>query len=158
MSKRYLGVHVSTGVVTAVDGEIPDTNDGPITIIGDLTWKVQKGARAAAYAVLHQQCMDYVRENKIEGVVVKASAVPQGGAKLGLLLSAEVRGVILAAAASVCENTKDLSAGLISRNYGDRKIAEYIADDAFWSEMTTGGDLRKSSREAAMMLVAQRNA
>ncbi|TKD31678.1 MAG: hypothetical protein E5W98_28240 [Mesorhizobium sp.] len=157
MPKRYIGFVASSDVVTVVEGEIPDGQEDPITIIGDTTWKLQKGHRASAYAVLHQRCVDHVRENKIEGVVVKASAVPQGSARLALLTSAEVRGVVLAAAASICENTRELSAASISRNYGDRKIAEYLADDSFWDEMTVGGDLRKTSREAAMLLVATRN-
>lgn len=157
MSKRYLGMSASSGAVTVVEAEIPDDTSAPIVILGDSTWKLQKGDRAAAYAVLHQQCVDHIRENKIDGVVIKASAVPQGAAKLNLLVSAEVRGVVMAAAASVCSNTTDVTAGSISRNYGDRKIAEYIADDGFWASITTGGALRKTSREATMLLVSNRN-
>lgn len=157
MSERYLGISASSGVVTVVEAEFPDDTSAPIVILGDSTWKLQKGGRAAAYAVLHQQCVDHIRDNKIDGVVIKASAVPQGAAKLGLLVSAEVRGVVMAAAASVCSNTTDVTAGSISRNYGDRKIAEYIADDLFWASATTGGALRKTSREATMLLVAHRN-
>lgn len=157
MSKRYLGISASSGAVTVVEAELPDNTSAPIVILGDSTWKLQKGDRAAAYAVLHQQCVDHIRDNKIDGVVIKASAVPQGAAKLGLLVSAEVRGVVMAAAASVCSDTTDVTAGSISRNYGDRKIAEYIADDVFWASVTTGGALRKASREATMLLVAHRN-
>jgi hypothetical protein len=157
MSKRYLGMSASSEVVTVVEAEIPDDISAPIIILGDSTWKLQKGDRAAAYAVLHQQCVDHIRENKIEGIVIKASAVPQGAARLNLLVSAEVRGVVMAAAASVCSNTTDITAGSISRNYGDHKIAEYLADDGFWASVTTGGSLRKTSREATMLLVAHRN-
>jgi hypothetical protein len=158
--RLFIGMVASSDVVTVVEGEFPDTEDGPITIIGDTTWKVQKGDRAPAYAVLHQLCVDHVRENQIDGVVVKASAVPQGPGKpqIGLLISAEVRGVLLAAAASVCDNTTEVTAASISRNYGDRKIADYVADDAFWDKVTTGKKLRKTSREAAMLLVSQRAA
>lgn len=155
--KRFIGLVASSDAVTVVEGQIPDAPEDPITILGDTTWKLQKGDRASAYAVLHQRCVDHVRENKIEAVVIKASAVPQGSARLALLTSAEVRGVVLAAAASVCRNTKEVSAASISRNYGDRKIAEYLADDAFWEEVTVGGNLRKTSRDAAMLLVATRN-
>ncbi|WP_245942095.1 hypothetical protein [Sphingomonas gilva] len=140
-----------------VDATIPD-DDGPILINADDTWRVQKGDRPAAYNVLHQQCADYVRENGIDSVVVKASAVAgKGSATLGFLLSAEVRGVVLAAAASQCP-VKALSKAVISKTYGDRKVDEYVADDAFWAAQTTGGNLRKLSREAAMLLIAARNA
>ena len=157
MTSRWLGLSASKEVVVVVDAEIPD-DDGPIVVRYDDTWKVQKGDRAAAYNVLHQQCADYIRENRIGMVVVKASAVAgRGSATLGLLLSAEVRGVVLAAAASQCP-VKALSKAVISRTYGDRKVDEYVGDDAFWADRTVGGSLRKLSRETAMLLIAARNA
>jgi hypothetical protein len=156
MAARWLGVVASTDAVTVVDAKIPD-DAGPIVIRSDDTWRVQKGDRAAAYSVLYQQCADYVRENKIDAVIVKASAVMgRGSAALPLLTSAEVRGVVMAAAAAQCA-VKALSKAVISRTYGDRKVDEYLADDQFWSSHTTGGTLRKLSREAAMLLIAVRN-
>lgn len=158
MQMRWLGLSSSKESVTVVDAEIPDDASDPIVIIMDDSWKVQKGNRAAAYSVLHQQCADYVRENQIDAVFVKASAVMgRGSAKLGLLTGAEVRGVIMAAAGSLCA-TSELSKGVISKTYGDRKVDEYCADDAFWAGKTTGGNLRKLSRETAMLLIAARNA
>ena len=140
-----------------VDAEIPDDDDEPVIICSDNTWRVQQGDRAAAYNVLHQQCADYIKENNIDAVVVKGSAVAgKGSATLGFLLSAEVRGVVIAAAASQCQ-VKALTKALISRTYGDRKVDEYVADDAFWAAHTSGGALRKLSREAAMLLIAARN-
>lgn len=157
MSKRWLGLSVSKDSVTYVDAEIPDDKDDPVHVLADATWKVQKGDRAAAYAVLHQQCVDYLRENQVDLVVVKASAVMgKGTAKLGLLQSAEVRGVIIAAAGSICM-VKQLTKSVVSRTYGDRKVDEYVADDSFWDEQTTGGNIRKMSREVVMLLIAARN-
>ena len=157
MAKRWLGLSASKDSVTVIDAEIPD-DDAPITIKSDDTWRVQKGDRAAAYSVLHQQCADYIKENSIDAVVVKASAVSgQGSATLWLLTGAEVRGVVMAAAGALCP-VKALSKAVISRTYGDRKVDEYVAYDAFWATHTTGGALRKLSREAAMLLIAARNA
>jgi hypothetical protein len=157
MVERWLGLTASKDSVIVVDATIPD-DGGPIVINADDTWRVQNGDRSAAYSVLHQQCADYVRENGIDAVVIKASAVAgRGSATLGLLLSAEVRGVVIAAAASQC-SVKALSKAIISRTYGDRKVDEYVADDGFWADKTAGGALRKLSREAAMLLVAARNA
>ena len=156
MAARWLGLIASGDTVTVVDAEIPD-DDGPIVIKSDDTWRVQRGNRADAYSVLYQQCADYVRENKINSVLVKASAVTgKGSATLGLLTSAEVRGVVMAAAASQCP-VKPFSKAVISRTYGDRKVGEYVADDAFWAAHTTGGSLRKLSRETAMLLIAARH-
>lgn len=158
MTKRWLGLTASKDSVLVVDAEIPDDENDPIIVNSDDTWRVQKGDRAAAYSVLHQQCTDYIKENGIDAVVVKASAVAgKGSATLGFLLSAEVRGVVIAAAASQCP-VKALSKAAISRTYGDRKVDEYVADDAFWADQTNGGTLRKMSREAAMLIIAARNA
>lgn len=74
MAVRWLGLSASKDSVVVVDAEVPD-DDGPIVIMSDDTWKIQKGDRAAAYNVLHQQCVDYVNANGIDAVVVKASAV-----------------------------------------------------------------------------------
>ena len=72
-----------------------------------------------------------------------------------MLKSAELRGVVISAAASVCE-VKQLAKGVVSKTYGDRKVDEYLADDAFWNAQTTGGNLRRMSREAAMYVIAAR--
>lgn len=156
MEERWLGLTASKDAVIVVGVTIPD-NDGPIVINSDDTLRVQKGDRSEAYNVLHQQCADYVKENSIDAVVIKASAVAgKGSATLGFLLSAEVRGIVIAAAASQC-SVKALSKAVISRTYGDRKVDEYVADDGFWADQTTGGVLRKLSRESAMLLIAVRN-
>jgi hypothetical protein len=157
MAKRWLGLSAAKDTVIVVDAKIPDEQGDPIVIMSDDTWRVQKGDRAAAYSVLHQQCADYIKENCIDAVVVKASAVAgKGSATLGFLLSAEVRGVVIASAASQCP-VKALSKAVISRTYGERKVDEYVADDAFWADQTTGGNLRKLSRETTILLIAARN-
>jgi hypothetical protein len=142
--------------ITLVTAEIPDVSDQPIIVMADDSWKLQSGDRPHAYAVLHQRCADYIRENKITAAIIKASAASMGGMKLSHLTSAEVRGVITSAAASACI-VKVLSKAVISRTYGERKVDEYLKDDDFWSGKTTGGKIRKTSREAAMLIIAWRN-
>jgi hypothetical protein len=155
--ERCVGFVIVGEVVTVVDAEIPDDPDEPLTIISDDTWRLQNGERAPAYAVLHQRCADYLRENGVRSVAVKASAISaRQPARLALLMSAEVRGIIIAAAASVCE-VSVVPKALISRTYGERKVDEYIEDDDFWNNQTQGGRLRKMSREAAMQVIATRN-
>jgi len=156
MTERWLGLSASKEGVTYVDVEVPD-DDGPIVVVADHTWKIQNGDRGAAYNVLYNQCADYIRENEIDAVYVKSSAVTgKGAAKLGMLESAEVRGVIIAAGASAC-SLSQLKKSVVSRTYGERKVDEYVADDSFWDEHTTGGKLRKGSREVTMLLIAARN-
>ena len=154
MAKRCVGLMVGSGEVTVVDTQIPDDNDAPITLVRDETWKLPTGDRHKAYETLFHRCKDFLEVNVIEQVVVKASSVPQGRANGGLLDSAELRGVIICAAASACE-TRVLKKEVISRTYG-RKVDECVNDDAFWAQKLDGVKLRKGSREAAMLVVAHR--
>ncbi|MCD1622905.1 hypothetical protein [Citromicrobium bathyomarinum] len=157
MAERIIGLSASKDYVIYVDAEVPDDEDSPITILEDGNWKIHRGDRSDAYQVLHQQCSDYIREAAIDKAVIKASAVMgRGAAKLGMLHTAEVRGVIIAAASSVCSVTQ-MKKAVVSRTYGDRNVDDYIDDDAFWDEHTTGKKLRKMSREVAMLVVAARN-
>ncbi|MDD1963752.1 hypothetical protein NPS29_00305 [Pseudomonas putida] len=155
MALHYMGFVVAGEDVVVLEAEIPDDADDPITIIMDKTWNLANGDRCAAYATMFQRCSDYLRERKIDKALIKASALPQSAAKLGLLESAELRGVVIAACASVCE-TKVMKKANISRTFGDRKVDEYLKDDDFWDEHVDGGKLRKGSREAAMLIVAAR--
>ncbi|MEA3002323.1 MAG: hypothetical protein QOH81_1111 [Sphingomonadales bacterium] len=156
MAVRCVGFVVVGDTVTVVDAEVPDKADDPITIIADDTWRLQKGDRPEAYDVMYRRCSNYLKENDVANVVVKASALSMGSTKLGHLTSAELRGVIIAASASSA-SVRSISKALISRTYGDRKVDEYLQDDDFWDEKTTGGALRKNSREAAMIVIASRN-
>jgi hypothetical protein len=155
MTERRVAFVVAGDVVTIVDTETPDNADDPITILADDTWKLQRGDRAEAYEVMSRRCINYLRENDVDSAVVKASALTMGSTKLAHLHSAELRGVVIAAAASVTP-VRTVAKSLVSRTYGDRKVDEYVDDDDFWDEHTTGGRLRKSSREAAMIVIATR--
>ena len=155
MSKRLASFVVSGDAVKVVVAELPlDPND-PISIDYDQTWNLQSGAREPALHVLHQRCASFLKEQQIKSAVLKASAAPRSAATLSLLRSAEVRGVIIAAAASVA-HVRSLAKGLISRKYGDRKVDDYLEDESFWQSKITGMALRKGSREAAMLIIAAR--
>lgn len=157
MAKRVVGICASKDNVTYVDMEVPENDEEPVVIVEDGNWKIQKGDRSNAYQVLHQQCADFVRESGIDEVIIKASAVMgRMSLKLGMLHAAEVRGVVISAAASVC-TVNQMAKGIVSRTYGDRRVDEYIEDDNFWREHTSGKELRKLSREAAMLVIAARS-
>ena len=156
MAKRCVGFTVTSNKVIIVDAQVPDDDAEPITVLNDDTWTLRSGDKGNAYWFMHQQCSGYLREHGIGAAIIKASAIGTG-TKLAHLHSAELRGVILGAAASVCP-VEDVQKSLISRVFGERKVDEYIEDDTFWTEHTEGGKLRKSSREAAMLIIARRNA
>ncbi|HEX8667339.1 MAG TPA: hypothetical protein VF727_03080 [Allosphingosinicella sp.] len=155
MPERRVGIVVVGGTVKIVDAEIPDDADDPIRILADDTWRLQEGGHPEAYEVIHRRCADYLKENNVARAVIKASEL-SGSTKLAHLESAELRGVIIAAAASATEVTL-MKKSVISKTYGERKVDEYLKDDSFWDEQTEGIPLRKTSREAAMVLIASRN-
>jgi hypothetical protein len=155
MGKRWAGIVVRSDNVTLVDAEVPAT--GPITIVGDHSWPLPKGDRPAAYAEIAQLVTDHVREHKINRVVMKGSAVSLMGTKKAHLEAAELRGVVAGAAAAITK-TQMLAMAGISRNFGNRKADEYLKDDKFWANEVAGGTLRKGSREAALVLLAARDA
>jgi hypothetical protein len=104
---------------------------------------------------MHQHIADYAREQGITRAVIKGSAVSLGGTKKAHLEAAELRGVVMAALASVTRVETE-SKSRLSRTFGDRKVDEYLRDDNFWSEKVTGSSLRIGSREAAIALLAAR--
>lgn len=153
MTERWVSMVVSGNKVIVVDAEMVDT--GPLVLQADVTWTLQSDDRPAAYNVLRQQCADYLRENKIAKALVNESAASRRAVNVSHFHSAELRGVVQAAAASVCE-VKTIAKGTLSRTYGDRKVDEYAKDEEFWDEHFDGGDLRVGSRTAAIMLLAER--
>jgi hypothetical protein len=150
---RWAGIAVVGTEITIVGANIP--NDGPIVIESDQTWGLQKGEKADAYKIMHQQVFDHLTQSKVERVVIKASAKSLGGTSLKHLESAELRGVVISAAASASKVTITAK-NAISRNFGERKMDEYVKDDSFWKAEVAGVALRKGSREAAMLLLACR--
>lgn len=156
MSTRWLGVTVSGDKAILVDANVPE-DDGPIVINADFNVKLQKGVRSTAYSVFWQEVYDYAKENNIEYAAVKGSAVSQQGKPtLAHFEAAELRGVAIGALASVCP-TETITKASISRNYGDRKADEYIADQGFWQDKFSGTGLRAGSREAAFCILAKCN-
>jgi len=157
MAERWTGIVASGQSVIVVGADIPADPSDPIIITYDQTWTVQKGSRPVAYALLHQQCVNHLRGCKVDKVFIKASAATRTGMGMAHLEGAEVRGVVAAAAAAVPSVTavKMVPQAQISKHYGSRKVEEYVRDNKFWAEKTTGGNLRAGSRVGAMLLIAE---
>lgn len=153
MVQRKLGVHVSGDSVTVVDAEVPD--DGPITIVMDQSFRLQKGDRGKAFCTMYSRLHDYAREKNINVAIIKESAANQRGMGLAHLQAAELRGVAIAALASVSDLIQ-VSKASVSKNFGDRKVDDYLKDDGFWNT-NLNGELRSGSREAAMLILATRS-
>lgn len=99
--------------------------------------------------------VDYLTDNRVDRVVVKASALSQMGTKKAHLDAAELRGVISCAAASVTP-VDAIAKAHISKTFGSRKVDEYLKDDDFWGGQISGKSIRIGSREAALLLLAAR--
>ena len=155
MASRCVGLVITASDVTVVDTTIPDDQDAPLILNRDETWKLAGGDRAKAYETLFHRCTGYIQQNGVDQIVIKASALPQGGGGSGILDGAELRGVIMCAAASSCA-TRILEKSWMSRTY-KRRVDEVVKDDAFWEQQLDGAKLRKGSRDAAMLVVAHRN-
>lgn len=155
MTRRWAGIVVSGSNVFVVDAEIPTDENEPISILSESKWTLQKGDTPSAYAVMHNRCVNFLRENKIELAVIKESAAGKGMG-VAMLKSAELRGVVMAAASSASKVAM-ASKTVVTKTYGKRSVNEYIDDDDFWREQTESDDLKKWAREPAMYLVALRN-
>jgi hypothetical protein len=153
MAERWLGIVVSGDKVIFVDAEAD--GDKPLVLQSDQTWTLQSGNKAEAYSTISQQLANYAHENSIKKVFMKESAVSGGAATMALLQSAELRGAIMAALGAIVP-TESKSKASISKTFGERNVDEYVADNDFWKKEVVGIDLRKGSREAAMILIAAR--
>jgi hypothetical protein len=150
MSQKIAGIVVSS---TSVQLVILDEDNGDFELSSQLTLNLQVGSRAAAYRVIHNQLQDQLRQADIACTCVKGSAVSMGGTKKAHLEAAELRGVVMAAAAGVCE-VRSVSKSATSRNFGGRSVDEYMKDDAFWSGRQLDS-IKKGMREAAFVAISQ---
>src|SRR5882672_8867848 len=113
MGDRWIGLTASTSEVILVDVEVRE--DGKLVIQADDRIKLIASDPPAAYRLLHQRLVGYLRDHSVRGVAIKGSAVlAKGRATLALLTSAEVRGVTIAAAAEAAERVFILQKATIS--------------------------------------------
>ena len=153
MADQWLGIVVAGGQLNVVHLVIDSSN---AVLNNQFTWKLQSGDAANAYAAMYDRVKDYVANNGIQNVVLKASAVGQNKPTLAHLKSAELRGVISVAAVAGGATTNLVQKGTVSRTFGDRKVDEYVKDDSFWTREALG-DLTKGRREAALLVLSQRS-
>ena len=153
MGDRILGVLVGGDTVTVVDVEV---EAGPEYMLhDDLTWSLASGDRAKAYADMAQRVEHHVHTHGISRAVVKASAVGGRSVTLAHFHAAELRGVILGALAGAGAEVSQTPQAQLSRSFGTRKADEYLDDNNFWAGQPITGDLRKGSRLALLMVIAE---
>lgn len=151
MSEGWLGVVVSGADAACVHLECGEYAP---TLVNQFTWSLQAGDRASAYVTLYERIKDYVQEQGITKVALKASAVGQARTTVSHLHSAELRGIVSTAAKVAGADVIFVQKGVISRTFGARKVDEYIKDDTFW-ESGIIGDVAKTRREAAFQVLSQ---
>ena len=154
MSSRWASFIVSGETVIVVLADVDGEQPRPLTILSDAKWNIDKQRGPITHAELYRKCQDYLAEHAVTDVVVKATYTAQYNPGFAFLEAIEFRGILIAAAAGVCDVTL-IKKSVISKTYGELKVDEYVKDDAFWTEMTLGGvDLDKVGREAAMFMLA----
>lgn len=126
-------------------------------LVDEFTWSLQAGDRADAYTNMFERVKGYVSENAIDKVVIKASAVGAARPRLGHLHSAELRGVVIAAARAARAAVVLVQKATISRTFGSRKVDEYVSDDGYWDKAIIG-DVAKTRREAAFLVISEKGA
>jgi hypothetical protein len=150
MTKTLAGLQVTSEKIDLV---VLILSNEQFTLEGQYTLKLQAGDRPPAYGKIYNDVVDLITDKKIDCACVKASATMGSGTSGGLLNGAELRGVAIAACASVCD-VKLVRKGVVSRAYGERKVDQYIADNSFWE--TRGlASLQKGKREAAFLVISQ---
>jgi Holliday junction resolvasome RuvABC endonuclease subunit len=152
MTEKWIGITNTSEEVVVVYLEVHQ-GDG-VTIYDDQTWKLQNGERAAAYCTMYERILNYISENGIRNVVIKGSAVSTGTTRLAHLKTAELRGVIMTAAAHTNARVTEMTKSLVSKKLGTRRADQYVSDDSFWDHQIADGTLRKGSREAVLLILA----
>lgn len=145
-----IGAVVASEKIILVEGEVRD--DGTIALIKDEKFNLEDGDRQRAYKTMHQRISDRLGRG-VEQVVLKASSANKFTASQDALHAAELRGVFLSAIPDGVE-VKQPHKKNLSRDYGSRKIDEYIKDDDWWSKYFIG-ECRKGSREAAILILTR---
>lgn len=145
-----ISVAVTSEKIILVEGAVE--KDGTITVIKDETFDLEDGDRQRAYVVMHRRIADRLSQD-VDEVVVKASSGGQYAAKSAILHAAELRGVFLSAVPEAV-TVQQVQKNSVSKNFGSRKVDEYVKDDAFIEKHFKGAGLRKGSREAAILLLA----
>ena len=149
--ENWVGITVSGEQLNLVHIQFNNANELPL-VADDHTLKLQKGDRPQSYNVMYERVRNYLRDRNIEYVAIKESAASKN-TSLSHLFAAELRGVVIAASSSVLSDVRTIKKAVISRTFGERKVDDYISDNSFW-ELSLEGNLRKGSREAALVVIA----
>lgn len=152
MADKLIGVTVAANEVHVVLLSKGAAKD--FTLDDQTTMNLQDGGRPAAYNTIHGQLSDYVSQHRAKCVCIKGSAVSMGGTKLAHLQAAELRGVVQAAAAAAGAEVRIMTKANASRNFGTRKVDEYLKDDGYWRGVGLA-NLKKGQREAAFAVISQ---
>jgi len=152
MSEQWVGFGVSGDEVIVV-GLLLNPAGPTFTVVEEATWKLQKGDEAPAYRVMFEKVVNYLVEKKFQHIVIKGSSANPKGMNLAHLKSAELRGVVIAAAAKAMADVKVIGKATVSKNIGKRNTDEYIQDDKFWTEKLEQSVLKKKSREVALFIL-----
>ena len=146
---KAVGVVIVSDKIVMVEGDV--RADGTVALTKDEAFDLEDGERHLAYNVMHRRIADRFSSGA-DRVVLKASSGGKFSGTQASLNAAELRGVFLSALPHRVDVIQ-LHAKNVSRDFGSRKIGDYIKDEVWWSQNFTG-NCRQGSREAALMIIA----
>jgi hypothetical protein len=153
MSSLWCGVIVSGSDVTCLAATYTGEE---ITTHSDTSFTLASGSRPEAYATMFHRMASFLKEAKVTKVVVKGSAAMRG-ATIKHLESAELRGVIIAAAAEARARVfVQNPAGFSKMKIGGTLIKDLKTDDSYWNRCGASDIKKILSREAALLILIQR--
>lgn len=155
MGDRWLGISAASKDIILVGFEFEA--DGSIALLNDEKWGLHRDLTIpAAYNVMFERIKNYVVAEKFSKVVIQGTTVNPRSTGLSHLEAAQLRGVVIASAATAIGDVEIMSKITVSKKFGKRKTNEYVDDDSYWDKLIDDAKLNKYSRETAMMLLMAR--
>jgi len=148
--EKFAGIIAASGIIQIAI--LQETNTaGSLSLIQLVTIPQQTGDVPIAYAEVYRRVASLLAESGVSRAFVKSSALPGKSVQLAVLEGAELRGVTIAAVASIRSITvKMVSKAQLSRAHG--KVDIILKDDAFFGARISG-DLKRGFREAALIVL-----
>ena len=122
LETNWLGIIPYKDICVAVHAGQSSKSPDALEIKADMDWPVDVDNRASSYDRIYWKMREYISRNEITDVVLKAGAFgPDGRASGNLIPASELRGVLMAAAITICP-VRLMNKASITRKYGSKNI------------------------------------
>jgi hypothetical protein len=154
MNRFVIGIAPGATTDVIVLNFVPDEEHPQV--VEDTTWKLQAGERPEAYNVLYGRVENLLKRFPEAIIGIVASQTTGMTADVGLLNTAEMRGVI-----AVASYRHSASTFLIDMQAESKKIGkttkEWVKDDTYWNDLLIKQITQTRRRAAIAAIHAWRN-